>query len=141
MKGVVSVFLSFYPYGRKLEANRCIRRSLGVDRLSRLKLYMAASDNIRGECYTCILPLFLASNRMLMTAAQRSKPDPPISAGTWSGGPSETIPEVESSCNILTNGAKVQFCCGLFGSEDVDYIGVAPSGTLTFEGFRVRWRL
>lgn len=77
---------------------------------------MAASHHIGDLCYNNEVNWILS-----------------ISAGTWSGGPSETTPEAESSSNVLTNGAVVQSCSGCSGSEDVGYIGGPPGGTLTFE--------
>lgn len=55
-----------------------------------------------------------------------------VSEGTWTTGPSEIIPEAESSSNTLADGAVVQTCTGCSGSSSVGYIGGSPGGTLTF---------
>lgn len=54
------------------------------------------------------------------------------SAGTWSGGPSETSPEAEASSNTIAGGAVVITCSGCSGGKSIGYIGGSSGGTLTF---------
>jgi hypothetical protein len=54
------------------------------------------------------------------------------SAGTWSAGPSEAVPEAEASSNTLAGGAKAVICAGCSGSKAIGYIGGSSGGTLTF---------
>ncbi|OBT92716.2 hypothetical protein VE01_09704 [Pseudogymnoascus verrucosus] len=113
-------------------SNTYSSQTTAVVSINGVVMYMGdrwVSSNLMRSTYVW-LPLTISGTTASMSNRVNWVINP--SAGTWSGGPSETSPEAEASSNTLAGGAKVVTCSGCSGSKSIGYIGGSSGGTLTF---------
>ncbi|KFY24570.1 hypothetical protein V493_05154 [Pseudogymnoascus sp. VKM F-4281 (FW-2241)] len=113
-------------------SNTYSSQTTAVVSINGVVMYMGdrwVSSNLMRSTYVW-LPLTISGTTASMSNRVNWVINP--SAGTWSGGPSETSPEAEASSNTIASGAKVITCSGCSGSKSVGYIGGSSGGTLTF---------
>ncbi|KFX99267.1 hypothetical protein V495_05725 [Pseudogymnoascus sp. VKM F-4514 (FW-929)] len=113
-------------------SNTYSSQTTAVVSINGVVMYMGdrwVSSNLMRSTYVW-LPLTISGT----TASMPNKVNWVInpSAGTWSGGPSETSPEAEASSNTIGGGAKAVTCSGCSGGKTIGYIGGSSGGTLTF---------
>ncbi|KFY86775.1 hypothetical protein V500_07406 [Pseudogymnoascus sp. VKM F-4518 (FW-2643)] len=113
-------------------SNTYSSQTTSVVSINGVVMYMGdrwVSSNLMRSTYIW-LPLTISGTTASMSNKVNWVVNP--SAGTWSGGPSETSPEAEASSNTIAGGAKAVTCSGCSGSKSIGYIGGSSGGTLTF---------
>ncbi|KFY12482.1 hypothetical protein V491_06784 [Pseudogymnoascus sp. VKM F-3775] len=113
-------------------SNTYSSQTTAVVSINGVVMYMGdrwVSSNLMRSTYVW-LPLTISGTTASMSNRVNWVINP--SAGTWSGGPSETSPEAEASSNTIAGGAIAITCSGCSGGKSIGYVGGSSGGTLTF---------